>query len=395
MSDEFTTLHPWVRQAIEEERRDKPLTLNWLPAEPDMFDFLGLPKLPRRKAAIARDQILAEALVAGERWISYSRRKAKYSRPQRYYRPTFTYWSVVPVVDQLASAGLLEHQQMPPGHRGFQSRFRASDALLKGFESAPVVYRPRESIILRDENGDLADYRDNSETRCMRRNLAAINEALTSQEIALAGKLIREGNPLDNRGRALSSAHRVFNRSSFEFGGRFYGPHWQNVPADQRALLTIGGEPTVERDYEAMHIRLLYQKAGLTMVGDPYDIPPWPRKQVKIAMLIAINATTELTACRAIAEHCLGLSPGWLQDHVQAAKELLTAIKAKHPGIASAFGSDAGAKLMRCDSDIAERVMLELTIKRGIPCLPVHDSFIVPAARASELEEAMEREIHR
>src|SRR5262249_8296236 len=122
--------------------------------------------------------------------------------------------------------------------------------------------------------------------------------------------------------------------------------------------------------------------------------PGWPRKQVKLAVLIAINATTEIEACRAIAEIALGLSPGWLRDHVQAARELLIAIRSKHPAIASSFGSDAGARLMRKDSDIAERVMLDM-IRRGIPCLPVHDSFIVPATRASELEEAMEREIRR
>jgi hypothetical protein len=350
----------WGKRAVNDnEERDKSLTMNWLPAKPDMFDALRLPRLPRRKAMIARDQILAEALVAGDRWISYSRRKLTYSRPRRYVRSAFTYRSIVPVIDQLAAEGLLDNQRMPSGHRGFQSRFRASDALLRELERASVIYVPKESIILRDLNGDLIDYRDNDDTVRMRSNLAAINEVLTSQEIALAGKIIREGDRLDSGGRAIVQMHRVFNRGNFGLGGRFYGPHWQNTPSDDRAHLTIGGDKTVERDYRSMHPRLLYQEAGVEMEGDPYAIEGWPRKQVKIAMAVALNATSEIKACRAIAQEALGLSPGWLQEHFQKAKQLLDAIKAKHPGIASAFGSDAGARLMRKDSDIAERIMLD------------------------------------
>jgi len=32
-------LHPWVREAIEQGNRDKPLTLNWLPG--GVLHYLG------------------------------------------------------------------------------------------------------------------------------------------------------------------------------------------------------------------------------------------------------------------------------------------------------------------------------------------------------------------
>jgi hypothetical protein len=41
------------------------------------------------------------------------------------------------------------------------------------------------------------------------------------------------------------------------------------------------------------------------------------------------------------------------------------------------------------DSQIAERVMLRLLAK-GIPCLPVHDSFIVDRQSTKELHQAMD-----
>jgi hypothetical protein len=90
-SDDDGPLHPWVREQIEQGNRDKPLTLNWLPAEPQFLDALGLPALTPMATA-ARAQILTEALVAGpDRWTSYSRNKNSYSRGQRYFRSTYTY----------------------------------------------------------------------------------------------------------------------------------------------------------------------------------------------------------------------------------------------------------------------------------------------------------------
>src|SRR5262249_17067853 len=61
--------------------------------------------------------------------------------------------------------------------------------------------------------------------------------------------------------------------------------------------------------------------------------------------------------------------------------------------IARAFCSDAGARLMRKDADLAERVKFEMLAATGIVPLSVHDSFIVPATQAGRLEEAMERQI--
>jgi hypothetical protein len=391
--EQLLALHPWVRQAIEQDNRDKPLTLNWLPAEPEILDCLGLPDLTRL-ATEARDQILTEALVAGpDRWISYSRRWEFYSHGQRYYRQTYTYRAIIPAVDQLAAEGLLDHQKMPQGHRGFQSRFRASDVLLKELGRLPVIYRPFELLILRDLNGDLVDYRDNRETRRMRKNLRAINEALLSQQIGVAGRIIREGDLLDNGGRARVQMHRVFNRSTFDLGGRAYGGYWQNISKAERKLITLDGKETVEHDYAALHIRLLYQEAGkpLRDGDDPYDLAEWPRQQVKLAMLIAINAPTERIAIEATALHVFG-SRYRADQH--KARALLRAVKAKHSDIAHAFGSDAGARLMRKDSDLAEQVMLDM-IRQGVIPLSVHDSFIVPADEGSRLEEAMQREIRR
>jgi hypothetical protein len=133
------------------------------------------------------------------------------------------------------------------------------------------------------------------------------------------------------------------------------------------------------------------KRQGNRCKGTPYDLADWPRKQVKIAMLIAINAPTEIGAIRAIALRVFGAP---YKAETAKARALLRAIKAKHVDIAHAFGSDAGARLMRKDSDITEQIMLDM-IQQGVVPLSIHDSYIVSADQAGKLEEAMERELRR
>ena len=65
---------------------------------------------------------------------------------------------------------------------------------------------------------------------------------------------------------------RIFNSTSFDTGGRFYGGWWQNIPSAYRGLITIDGKRTAEFDYGRLHPTMLYAKKGLTLSEDAYDI---------------------------------------------------------------------------------------------------------------------------
>ena len=82
-----------------------------------------------------------------------------------------------------------------------------------------------------------------------------------------------------------------------------------------------------------------------------------------------INADDELSAMQSIAGSIGG------SGALGKARTLIEQIKSKHSAIADAFGTGAGLRLMRVDSDMAETVLLRL-IGRGIVGLPIHDSFI-------------------
>ena len=102
---------------LGDERRDHPLSCHWRPVAADAYGDLDLPQLRSSIAAIARRQIITEACVTGradpDTWVSYSRRREFYAARQgRYWPITLSYDTVVPVVDQLAAHGLLDHEKI-------------------------------------------------------------------------------------------------------------------------------------------------------------------------------------------------------------------------------------------------------------------------------------------
>lgn len=174
--------------------------------------------------------------------------------------------------------------------------------------------------------------------------------------------------------------YRVFNNGTFDHGGRFYGGWWQNVPREYRRFITINGKPTVEVDYSNMQLAMLYARMGYQLEGDAYaigGIDPQHRDLIKQETLKLINAKGHMEAPRKSS-----LPSGWTW------KELQDAISEKHKPVAEYFGSGEGIRLQRLDSDIAEDVIMRM-MDKGVPVLPIHDSFIVAEGYADDLSEIM------
>lgn len=344
-----------------------------------------------------------EASLSGKA-VSYSRSSDYYTHANRH--PLMTLKRVRGQVDMLAAAGWITHYKQAPGCRGWQSAFEATPELVNAVEyimqGKPKLHlaQLRHLTILRDADGKPMDFKPTREIDRRDRRTEGFNEAIASAEII----------GLDGMNLACPMA-RIHNQS-MDRGGRFYGmgTSWQNIKSEARKVLTIDGESVVELDFKTLHPAILYAEAGVPMPADCYDIDGWPRALVKEAMLTLINAPTINKARFSIA-HSDGrkkdkdtgqritspddkklmqvLTEPGSQEALHLASDLIDAIKQKHTPIAGAFHSDAGARLMRIDSDIAEAVMGTLIARKGIVTLPVHDSFLVPASKRDELEQAM------
>ena len=385
-------------------RRDKALSFHWQ-TDADALPFLGRAAFDETVRAIVTEAYLL-CRADPEQWISYSRNKNFYRRT-RYRRTTYTYASVTRAVDFLACEGWLEHRKAPQGSLGWQSTFRASPRLMAAIDPAiAIAFEPVETIVLRDRaDKGRVEYRDTRDTIRMRRNLAEINEALLSVEIAHRDLgIISPGSPTKigdaNPGPAQQTLSRVFS-GSFDQGGRFYGGFWIGMKGKERVRLTVDGQEVIELDYKAIHPTLLYAEAGAALDGDAYDIPGYRRelrKIIKIAFNTMVNASDRKSAAWAVLQRARALTEaGTIPDgccSLQAINALLDAIEVRHGPIRRAFYSDAGIRLQRIDSGMAESVMLNLA-RQSIPTLPVHDSFIAQKQHSNRLEEAMEKALKR
>lgn len=370
--------------------RDRPLTGCW-----KLLVDLGLSKpaeIRQQRHADAAAILYGDLLVAHRsnprRWVSYSRRREFYARGRRYRPRAITLATVLRFVDTQLEWGNIEHKKSSPSQRGTQSRMRLAESTVIAFNQvgATLVYDPPELIILRDAEKELVDYCDDDRIRRIRRNVVAINEALAATRLEYQGRIIKPGDFLmsgEKKIVAHNSLYRVFNRSSFYLGGRFYGAWWQNIKSEERQSIVINGSRCGERDYRELHPRFLYARLGKVLSSDAYEVDGWQRSFGKLALNTLINAETELAALRSIARSIGG------EGAFERARGLIDLLKTKHRHIADQFGSGAGLKLMMIDSGMAESVQLKL-IARGIVSLPVHDSFLVEVQHSGHLTEVMD-----
>jgi hypothetical protein len=229
-------------------------------------------------------------------------------------------------------------------------------------------------------------FRGTPETARMARMLAGYNALARGVTVVHVGA--------DGAAAALmTDLHRVFNDGRWDRGGRFYGADHISLKGgrDARSRILIDGFPTAELDYGGLHLRLLYHDRGLDLDGDPYILadgqPPGTRAAAKLASIVCINAGRRREAIGAVArrlgEDRPGGPPGW-----RAAEELVRLFEARHARVRADFYSGAGLRLQNVDSAIAADVLARF-VARGVVCLPVHDSFLVPEEYAEELREAM------
>ncbi|MCD6185307.1 MAG: hypothetical protein J7K84_05885 [Deltaproteobacteria bacterium] len=171
--------------------------------------------------------------------------------------------------------------------------------------------------------------------------------------------------------------YRVFNRNSFQTGGRAYGSLHQNLPKDMRPCIQINGEKTIELDYSAYHILMLYHMEGIDYQHDPHLECGGKklRSIFKKVGLIAINAKNKKKAMGAIYKKLTGEE--FLLLKVD--KPLLWLIKkfeAAHKPILKYLFSGIGLTLQNTDSKIMNNILLNLMDKE-ILGLSVYDSVIV------------------
>ncbi len=135
--------------------------------------------------------------------------------------------------------------------------------------SDPVIpdYMPTNFVVMKDSNGKIVDYKDNTETNRIRRILCTndiVNRTATIQ--------VHKRNSLRTLNTTL---HAVFN-VDWDNGGRLYTATedgYQHLKLTSGKRIYINHEPTVELDYSGLHPRTLYAWEGRQSLWGPLRSP--------------------------------------------------------------------------------------------------------------------------
>lgn len=332
-------------------------------------------------------------------WVHYPRDRNRYVMGRRYLPDACSLLTVTVAVDHLQQAGLIFHDKVSPGsHNDWRSRFRPTLYLREAIADAGparVLHAPRDTLVMRDKDKRDTEYRETEFTRKLRADINAQNAVLRDLDLDIDhpdvvrdpdGMLIIRGQRYDLDRRIMS---RIFN-GSWQKGGRWFGPAFQSLPKAFREALLINGAATVERDYHCLHPTLIRAAAGLDpRIGDlsfdAYRIDGIERWLAKIVVNIMLNADTAHKARGAIAKE---LRERGVLDYVGAASHAYDAVYRACPDMAPLWSTGVGLLLQSVDAEMAAGVMRDMR-SMGVPCLCVHDSFIVPKAALELLAESM------
>jgi hypothetical protein len=224
-------------------------------------------------------------------------------------------------------------------------------------------------------------------------NIASQDDALTASRMLNQSFLLKDIG-VDRVVFRLNSEtlHRVYSRGSFACNGRAYGALHQNLPKHMRPFIRINDRPTIELDFSAYHIQMLYHQEGIDYAEDPYTKPGGPemRDIFKAVGLVAINAVSPQSAYGAIRQE-LDRRGIPLPQMERPLVSLVEMFRTAHKPIERHLFSDAGIWLQNLDSHIMNGILMRL-MERDILGLPVHDSVIAQREHEEVLREIMMRE---
>lgn len=379
-------------------------------------------KKARRHLRVTLLNLYATWLQDPTMYVAYPRAAGAFKAGSRYNALHISF-GVVTVIDALFNGGWIENHRgiyaRSGEGRSYVARMRAKPALIELMQNRGVrpehvgTHQEREALILkgeRDANGDRAEveYDDTSETNAMRGQIAAYNELLAGTAITLSPTPIGPSVPDNPRPFVphwQKRTYRIFHDRSWEAHGRLYGGWWQNIPRDWRTQIVINGKPTTEVDYSALHIILAYADAGIDYWKrydrDPYTLPGYDgdrqmRQFAKKLLLTALNASSPKATVSAVwSDIRKDREKGkddwdWLDTRQPNAAEVLRKLEKLHDPILHLLYACGHVDWLHLDSRIAMAVIGDLT-NQAIPCLSVHDSFIVQTLQVPALYTAMGR----
>ena len=354
-------------------------------------------------------------------WTGVARSANAFAPTSRYNSLRISF-KIVKLIDGLVELGYLDfiggsNDKNNDGWNSFTSRIRPSHILKVEFGKCTAdlfdIYnhKSKTAVLLSDFDIDLQgnlirrrgnklrqliEYKDTSETQSMELMLYAYNSLLQRTYIDI-GPLEKAYVEVDTKvgvkripiNQSNKFVSRIFSRGSWSNNGRFYGGFWQQVGQSYRANILINDKPTIEVDYNGIHLSILSIDKGETFNACELEEFILPRlnkekqtKALKLLVLTAIHASSKQQAYKAFR----GNSDINLTD--EELDKMLNFFLDLNPHLADDLFCDMGINLMYKESLIVEHVIKKFTYT-DLPILSVNESFIVQYDQILKLKEYM------
>ena len=315
--------------------------------------------------------------VGGSDRVPVSRRKQL--PPKRYRSKTHseTFRSVLDKLDRLDYINQEIGDYFANQSTLISSGLKLKEHLESLFVDPKFTRMPGQEIVVlksdkaRFEAAQLVDYKDDDHTKMLRAQMKTINEFIESLEIEYTGSGL-----VDTDDRFM---RRIYNRESFDCGGRLAGGFWM-YNKGCRKQLKVEGERLMQIDFASMLPSLALAEVGKELTSDAYDIPDYSRKAVKTLMLSMLNMKSR--------------AGGWpkrvdkLFPQGTRAADAKRRIEESLPALAGLWYQDRGVYLMNTESNILVGVLMVL-VNANIPALPIHDCVLVPESGVEFAKEVM------
>lgn len=338
-------------------------------------------------ACVRKDSILVYSRMLGGK-ASRSKKKLTVSR-------------IIKAVDFLEREGYVVNHKgkaSPVVENRVPSWIEHTDKFLQQWPSNEVYMQAEIDYLEQNEVVELRDVTKNAMQYRNSDHIQRMADAVRSLNSMNEGSEVRDGD-----GQILTNIYcRIFNES-FELGGRFYRAdvlQIKNKDNDARLDITIDGKQVCEVDYSNLHFRIAAAQQDIDTEDIPLDVysgiledeqNPVDRRIIKLAVNMMFNCTNEASARSAIQKAINTLSQDDKSKYTLGlARSVMELIFSAYPDFLDFFCAEGsfGRALQNADSHLASDI-LEVMVSKGITCLPVHDSFIVPIEHMNFLCDTM------
>lgn len=253
-----------------------------------------------------------------------------------------------------------------------------------------ILEQPRSHVELKSTGKKLLAFEPTPYTDHIEQLMSSYSKYLNKQTITV------DGEPIDDI--FLVRKYKDWSKNGyFQFGGRTHHP-FMSYPKAKRARILINGHKTIAIDYPASVPNILYKMiTGKRLYpDDPYDVLGVPRSTAKKFLNIMLNSDGKRGVSAAFNKWLKYVaSNAEKRDYQTAVKnvgdnaQIMDAVLKRNQPIAKCFfkGKAMGQHYAWLEANLVYEVANYLTQFLDIPCLTVHDEFIIPENRALGIEE--------